>query len=178
MRNCQVIQCGSIDSGSSHHMMGDAHHLEQKTSMNPIVVSLPNRESVMERCQGNMNLGAKINLEKVLYIPKFSCNLISVSQLIKELKCIKIFDGDVRVIQDHTSKSPIGVSRLRGGVYCFDNFGSSMAQVNMVGSHDLWHESLGHPSNQVLSLISKDLKIHDNVVNKRPCDVCFHSKQT
>ena len=53
-----------------------------------------------------------------------------------------------------------------------------MAQVNMVGSHDLWHESLGHPSNQVLSLISKDLKIHDNAGNRRPFDVCFCPKET
>jgi len=82
------------------------------------------------------------------------------------------------VTQDRTSKSPIGVGRLRGGVYCFDNFGSATAQANAVSSHDLWHGRLRHPSNQVLSLIAKDLEIRDNVVNKRPCDVCFRAKQT
>ena len=53
-----------------------------------------------------------------------------------------------------------------------------MAQVNAVGAHNLWHGRLGHPSNQVLSLIAKDLEISDNVMNKRPCDDCFRAKQT
>jgi len=70
------------------------------------------------------------------------------------------------------------VGRLRGGVYCFDNFTSSGAQVNVVGLHNLWHGRLGHPSNQVLSLLSKDLKLAGSMVNKGPYDVCFHAKQT
>ena len=102
-----------INSGAPRHMTGDVHQLEQKTSVNPIAVSLPNGESAMARCQGSMNLGPKINLDKVLYIPNFSCNLISISQLISELKCIVIFVDDLCVIQDRTSKSLIGAGRLR-----------------------------------------------------------------
>ena len=56
-------------------------------------------------------------------------------------------------------KSSIGVGRLRDGVYYVDRITSPMAQVNVVGSHDLWHGRLGHPSNQVLSLIAKDLEM-------------------
>ena len=89
--------------------------------------------------EGSMTLGPKINLDKVLYISKFSCNLISVAQLTRELKCIVIFDDKLCVIQDRTSKSPIGVGRLREGVYYFDNFSPSRVQVNVVGSHNLWH---------------------------------------
>ena len=81
----------------------------------------------MTSCQGSMNLDPKINLDKVLYVQNFSCNLFSVSQLIRELKCIMIFDDDMCVIPDRTMKSLIRVDRLRGGVYCFDNLISSMA---------------------------------------------------
>ena len=70
------------------------------------------------------------------------------------------------------------MGKLRVGVYCFDNFTSSTAQVNAVGSHDLCHGRLGHLLNQALSFLSKDLKISDTIVNKGPCDVCFHAKQT
>ena len=94
--------------------------LERTTSINPITVSIPNRESAIANYQGSMNLDPNITLDKVLYIPNFSCNLIFVSQLIRELKCIVIFDSDLCVIQDRTSKNPIGVGRLRGGVYCFN----------------------------------------------------------
>jgi len=62
-----------IDSGASRHMTGNVLQLEGKTSVNPIAVSLPNGESAIANCQGSMNLGPKINLDKVLYIPNFSC---------------------------------------------------------------------------------------------------------
>ena len=64
-----------------------------------------------------------------------------------------------------------------GGVYYIDELSSPMAQVNVVGSHDLWHERLGHHSNQVLSLLPKNFNI-SITRNKEPCNVCFHAKQT
>jgi len=141
-----------------------------------VAVSLTNGESAIAKLQGSMRLSPRVNLDNVLYIQNFLCNLISVAQLIRELKCIVIVDNDLCVIQDCTSKNPIGVGRLRGGVYCFENFASSGAQVNAVGLHNLWHERLGHPSNQVLSLLSKNLKITCSVVNKGP--FCLCAKQT
>ena len=100
-----------------------------------------------------------------------------MAQLIRELKCIVIFDEDLCVIQDRTSKSLIGVGRLRGGVYCFDKFSPSTVQVNAVGSHYLWHGRLGHPSDQVLSLLFGDFNIGSDG-NNGPCDICFRVKQT
>ena len=76
-----------------------------------------------------------------------------------------IFDEDLCVIQDHTSKSPIGVGRLPVGVYCFDKLWPSTAQVNAVGSHNLWHDCLGHHSNQVLSLLSKEFNLSSSFGN-------------
>ena len=81
------------------------------------------------------------------------------------------------MIQDRTSKTPIEVGRLRGGFYYFDEFSPATAQVNMVGPHNLWHGRLGHPSDQVLSLLSNDLNNSRNE-NKGPCDICFCAKQT
>ena len=74
----------------------------------------------------------------------------------------------------------LGVGRLRGGVYCFDKFSPSTAQVNAVGSHNLWHGRLGHPSDQVFSLLSKDINISGSIENnvEGPCDICFRAKQT
>jgi len=72
-------------------------------------------------------------------------------------------------------KSPIGMGRLGEGVYYVDKFALTMAQVNVVGSQNLWHGRLGHPSNQVLTLLSKEFNI-DSDGNKKPCDICFHAK--
>ena len=158
-------------------MTGDLQSLERKGTVAPVFVNLPNGVSMVAGLEGSMTLGPKINLDKVLYIPNFSCNLISVAQLIRELKCIVIFDEDLCVIQDRTSKSLIGVGRLREGVY-YDSFSPSRVQVNMVGSHNMWHGCLEHSSHPILSMLSKELKISRCVENKvdGPCDVCFRTK--
>ena len=77
-------------------------------------------------------------------MPNFSFNVISVVRLIREIRCIVIFYDDLCVIQERILNSLIGLGRLRGGVYCFDNFSSVAAQFNAVGSHNLWHEHVGH----------------------------------
>jgi len=157
-------------------MTGKLRSLERKASMAPIPVNLPNGAHVMASLQGSLNLSSQINLDKVLCVLNFSCNLISAAQLTKELKCIVIFNEDLCVIQDHTLRSPIGVGRLRGGVYYFDEFSPVTTKVNMLGLYNLWHGRLRHPSDQVLSLPYKDLSISRNE-NKGPCDVCFRAKQ-
>jgi len=68
-----------IDSRPSRHMTGNLQSLEHKASVAHIPVNLPNGAHVMESLQGSMNLSSQINLDKVLYVPKFSCNLISVA---------------------------------------------------------------------------------------------------
>jgi len=51
---------------------------------------------------------------------------------------------------------------VEGGVYCFDEFSPSTAQGNAIDTHNLWHGRLGHPSDQVLSLLFKDFIIGRN----------------
>jgi len=63
------------------------------------------------------------------------------------------------VIQDSTSKSPIGVGRLLGWVCYFNKTLPPTIQVNTVGTHTLWHGRLRHPSDQVLSLLSKSFLV-------------------
>ena len=79
-------------------MIGDLYRLEHKKLVAPIPVTLPNGARVMACLQGSIKLSPTINLDKVLYIPKFSCNLISMAQLICDLKCIVLFDNDLCVM--------------------------------------------------------------------------------
>jgi len=50
--------------------------LAKREAINPTYVDLPNEDSNIDNIQGNVCLGSNINLDKVLYIPCFSCNLI------------------------------------------------------------------------------------------------------
>jgi len=96
-------------------MTGNLYNLEQKTIVPPIPVNLPDGATVVATLEGSTTLSPNISLDRILYVPNFSCNLISVAQLIRELNCVVIFDGDLCVIQDRISKSLIGVGRLREG---------------------------------------------------------------
>ena len=156
----------TINSEALWHFTVDLEYLVNGAAINLIHVDFPNGKSGVANTQWNICLGFSINLEKVLYIPGFSCNLIFMAKLIRELNCIVIFDKDVLVIHDHTSKSLVQVDELRGGVYCIKEFAKSKIQVFVVVARNLWHNRLGHPSNQVLSLLSKELGIKGSCMNK------------
>jgi len=51
-------------------------------------------------------------------------------------------------------------------------------QVYVVPSNILGHSCLGHPSNHVLSILYKDLKLGSCFRNNKVdvCEVCFHAK--
>jgi len=86
-------------------MIGGLFKLEHTMPIAPIPVAFPNRASEAVSLQWSMSLSPKINFDKVFYIPKFSCNLIDVAQLIRELKYIVIFDDDLCLIEDRISRS-------------------------------------------------------------------------
>ena len=89
-----------LDSGASRHMAGDLNGLSKLETINPILVELPDGVFRVANLQGTISLGSKINLSKVLYIPNFNCNLVSIAQLSRELRCIVIFSDELCVIQD------------------------------------------------------------------------------
>ena len=91
-------------------MIGNLQSLEHKTPVPPIPANLLDGASAVANLEWSTTLSPKISLDKVLYVPNFSCNLIYAAQLIRELKGLMIFYEDLCVIQDRTPL--IGVGRL------------------------------------------------------------------
>ena len=79
-------------------MTGELTSLRGKTFAAPIPVNLPNRGKVVASMEGNTSLSSKINLDKVIYVPHFSCNLVSVAQLIRDIHSIVMFDENFCII--------------------------------------------------------------------------------
>jgi len=61
------------------------------------------------------------------------------------------------VIQDRASRILIGAGEQREGVYYYKK--SLSEQANAVNTRCLWHNHLGHPSNEVLSLLPNRLGV-------------------
>ena len=62
-------------------MTGDLQALGDKKNVPSIPVNLPNGTTTMANVEGSISLSSKLNLNKVLYVPDFAYNLISVAKL-------------------------------------------------------------------------------------------------
>ena len=62
-------------------------------------------------------LDGGLKLTNVLYVPKLNCNLISVSQMMNELKCVVQFIDKLCVVWDRISRTLIGVGEQRDVLY-------------------------------------------------------------
>lgn len=124
---------------------------------------------------GHVKLNKQLVLDQVLGIPNFNFNLLSVSKLTKDLNCVLTFWPTFCVIQDLPSRRPIGVGRVRDGLYYLEPIreGKALMASNMRHA-DMWHRRLGHLPMNRLSFIG-DLSI--NVKENKFCDACCRARQ-
>lgn len=166
-----------LDTGASIHLTGNFRYLRkpQKLSM-PCSIQLPNGRTAHANLMGQVYLGPNLVLREVLYVPEFACNLISIGKLLMESNYSITILREFFFVQDPTSRMPIGVGELRGGVYLLRRV-APMAAGSAIKMEDygLWHRRLGHPSRQALSYISG---FSMNNMNSSPCDICMRAKQT
>jgi len=80
------------------------------TTANEVMITVEQTETVV--------ISPEIILKNVLYSTKFSCNLVSIRQLTKDIKCLVIYGEHTCLIQDRTLKRLIGAGDLINGVYC------------------------------------------------------------
>lgn len=167
-----------LDSGASHHMIGCLEALINVENIMPSPVGLPDGVQIMAQKCGSIVLGPNFVLTNVLYVPHLSCNLISIAQLIYSTSYQVTLTDKLCVIQDSTSRTLIGLGEQKEGVYVYKLFLNSVYAVSGHVSSSLWHQRLGHPSDQKLSLLPYLFHSHvkDNGVDA--CDICYSAKQT
>ncbi|KAJ1703741.1 hypothetical protein LUZ63_003520 [Rhynchospora breviuscula] len=165
-----------LDSGASHHMTGDFACLHNICNINPTTVGLPNGEQTVAKHEGDVVLSEGFVLERVLYVPSLECNLISISKLVSTKTCLVTFTNELCLIQDHSTRTLIGVGEQKDGVYYYHRGASGKAfHVSRKEPYDLWHQRMGHPSRQITLLFAG---FSNNDVSKDVCEICMRAKQT
>ncbi|CAM8991331.1 unnamed protein product [Rhodiola kirilowii] len=167
-----------LDTGASYHMTGDSSLLQNLHSVSPSIITLPDGSTSVASQAGTVILGHGLHISNVLLVPNFTCNLISLVHLIRELQLLVTLTDRLCVIQDRTTRMVIGVGEARDGVFwfCTGIDGVKRVAAASTSTLELWHQRLGHPS---YSLVSHLPGVHGN--NKRvadPCSICLQSKQT
>jgi len=97
-----------IDSGASHHMTYNKTILKNiRTLPYPFLISLPNGYKVKVTEIGDACLNPALTLCKVLFVPSFKFNLISVHCLSLQLKGTVSFNKSSCLLQGPSLKSPL-----------------------------------------------------------------------
>nr|KYP31390.1 Retrovirus-related Pol polyprotein from transposon TNT 1-94 [Cajanus cajan] len=168
-----------LDSGASHHMTPLFSLLKGvKNLEKPFYITIPTRNTVFVEKTGFINLNKDIKLNNVLFVPDFSCNLISIHQLTNDLNCTVTYHANYCVIQDQNTKRIIGLGDLHDGVYVLKRItqGISLVVVRRDAT-TLWHARMGHPSAKTLQCLSRLLKCSFDFNKVDCCDIFHKSKQ-
>jgi len=113
-----------IDSGASHHITADKHLLANSrctTDPHHDKVNLPTGDKATISHIGEISLFDNETVKDVLCVPDFKFNLLSVSQITRELSCFVSFYPDLCVFQDLYSGRVKGIGREEGSLYILRN---------------------------------------------------------
>ncbi|GJZ83159.1 ribonuclease H-like domain-containing protein [Tanacetum coccineum] len=175
-----------IDSGANQHFTVSTKNIFNVTDISGLnlTVGHPNGTLAKISAIGNLRLTSNVVLFDVLVIPEYNVSLMSMHKLIKDSKLFVGFDETKCYIQDLNLVKTVGTGSEAAGLYLFDEDQSGKPTLGLSNSSfvchtskQLWHSRLGHPADQVLSILSKSIGFkYDKHVS--PCDICHKAKQT
>ncbi|XP_052625052.1 uncharacterized protein LOC128132492 [Lactuca sativa] len=173
-----------VDSGADQHMIVSDSLLHDIVDVSKLdlLVSYPNGTLTKIEKICNMNLSNSLTLFDVFVVPDFNVNLLFVHKVYKDSNYEIVFNEHSCKIQGLQSREMVGNGRESGGIYYINSVPSSnSSSVNnstsiCCVSKLIWHNKLGHPSDQALSSLKNKLKFGNEVLP--PCDICHKAKQT
>ncbi|CAN0870173.1 Retrovirus-related Pol polyprotein from transposon TNT 1-94 [Linum grandiflorum] len=178
-----------VDSGCSDHMTGSEGLLldYQRYSTRAGVRIADGSLSPVEGI-GRIRINQYLELFPVLHVPKLSCNLISISQLTRDLACTAVFSSNQCSLQEEGSGKTIGTAKRQQDLFIMegwsdeDSEGTRRALVSSsIDCVDdqimLWHTRLGHPSFGYLERLLPKLFMNKSSRSLQ-CETCQMAKHT
>nr|XP_016455695.1 PREDICTED: uncharacterized protein LOC107779728 [Nicotiana tabacum] len=110
------------DSGATDHMTSNKNLLTNITDLPiPILVTLPNGYKVKVTFIGTVHINSIITLSKVLYLPTFKYNLISVYKLILDTSLLLTFSSTACLLHGPSLKKPLGLGKMAERLYLLNS---------------------------------------------------------
>ncbi|KAJ0909446.1 putative RNA-directed DNA polymerase [Helianthus annuus] len=167
------------DSGANQHMVKTDKDMFNYVDVSEydLTVSHPNGTKAKVTKIGSIRLAKGVILNDVFFVPDYSVNLLSVHKLSKDSKINVIFNEYSCLLQDSKSGRILVTGKQDNGLYFVNKNGNSVNLCfNSMNNSNLWHSRLGHPADQVLSILKDEIGVTD--VFKHPCEICHRAKQT
>ncbi|XP_075515624.1 uncharacterized protein LOC142550277 [Primulina tabacum] len=180
-----------LDSGAKAHITGTSSVLQNPKPCDSSTgsIRLPNGKTTIILSTGSIKISPSCTLPKVLHVPDFSFNLISISQFTEDHQCFVVFYPNFCLFQDLLTGKITGTGKQKHGLYYLDQFPVNIASVahsplrpcisscnNSCLSNpcvfsackdddiDTWHKRFGHLSISRLQCLSfikdKSLTMH------------------
>ncbi|KAL0397063.1 UNVERIFIED_CONTAM: Retrovirus-related Pol polyprotein from transposon TNT 1-94 [Sesamum calycinum] len=181
--------CWIVDSGASNHVSGNiALFHSYIKSASPHYIHLPDGSKRLVQYTGTVKLTSNITLENVLFVPQFSVNLLSVSQLCHQKRYQLLFTQNGCVLQDQDTKDSLVMGVLFRRLYIYkqdqrvptefsnNSFHNVSCSASFHCSVSVWHNRLGHASVEAIKHIQEvDCT---ELSSNTPCDTCHKAKQS
>ncbi|UYV67846.1 hypothetical protein LAZ67_5002211 [Cordylochernes scorpioides] len=163
-----------LDSGASSHMTFHLDHLKNIQAMNK-KITLADDSYITSESIGDVEIKnsdeESIILKDVLYVPKLSDNLISVSKLIQDKKQI-LFDNKGRHIQNEKGDTLLTASKIEDFYIineATDTYLPPTPKTLKISdtSWDIWHRRLGHINEEYMKMMQNNALVHKFKCNTR-----------
>ena len=134
-----------VDSRATNHMIGSTSLLENYGENRlPASIRIADGSLNCVKGTGSVTLTNGLVLHNVLYVPKLTCNLLSISKLISDPNCNVVFGSGGCVFQEQELKKVIGNARLDKGLYILQDLASQTIALSTqlrnptLGIHDVY----------------------------------------
>ncbi|XLU25082.1 hypothetical protein S245_061148, partial [Arachis hypogaea] len=176
------------DSGATHHMTADQQNLMQKENYegtDQVVVG--NGSGLHINLVGKSYFKTDLSnkeflLHKLLHVPDITKNLLSVYRFCCDNNVYFEFHSNGCCVKSQGTREVVIHGKVERGMYKFLNFTPSnktaafISAVSTPNPFLLWHNRLGHASNNVVSSVLKSCNIVAHSNNKNLCDSCCIGK--
>jgi Integrase core domain/GAG-pre-integrase domain len=178
-----------VDSGASRHVTGVAREFSSYTHL-AVPESIQTADGMAQTVigKGTVQCTNTLTLSNVLHAPSFPVNLLSISVIISQLKCVVLFDISKVIFQEKETGRRLGTDTWHSGLWYLnresvDSALSSFLESTWVVGRSvedlllLHHRRLGHLSFSALSRLYPPLFEKANK-EKLVCDACKLGKHT
>ncbi|XP_019223507.1 PREDICTED: uncharacterized protein LOC109205272 [Nicotiana attenuata] len=153
-----------IDSGASEHMCFDSSSfLELSPLPIPVHISLPNSFQLYVTHIGRVSIQNDMILERVLYVPSFKYNLLSVHKLCIQFKCSLNLTSSGCILQVPLVRRGQAFGEIRGGLYLLNPI--SFSAEHSVSSQNPFSIPKGSHSSSISSDVSSLRPVSMNVTS-------------
>jgi hypothetical protein len=117
-----------VDSGASKHVTGTSSYFKTYTPHSySETIQTADGTSQPIHGVGSIECSPSLCLSSVLHVPSFPVNLLSVSSLIDQFKCIALFDENSCIFQEKRTGRVIGTGVRRNGLWFINQAESALA---------------------------------------------------